>query len=452
MIALTACSQQKGFSVKGTIKGLENQSIFLSSSAKPDGFKKIQLNANGAFEVRDTIDGNEPVLYDLVDASQGQFMRGGAAMGVRINFIAQNGDKLVINGTKAEYQWADISGNKYSKEFTDFNTAIKDLQIQVKKQWEQYGALVRKRNPANQPQQDSIADIAEGIEAKSREQILQFAQQHPSYMVSAIALSNLAYSMPADKTQAAFNALDKNVRDSKFAETVLEALGQKKASADTEIGKMAADFEKKDINGNTIRLSDFKGKYVLLDFWGSWCGACRASHPHLKQVYNQYKDQGLVVIGVAEERSDKKEAWYKAIQKDGLPWLQILNDDGKGKTDVVKLYGISGFPTKILIDKEGKIVLRTVGTGEGGGEVEGAEGGSTAGSANAGSATASGTGAATSSTAANAALAAGSASSALSASSTGSASTGATTRKSNIPTRKSPEEELETKLKEAFEK
>ena len=100
----------------------------------------------------------------------------------------------------------------------------------------------------------------------------------------------------------------------------------------------------------------------MLDFWGSWCGPCRASHPHLKELWEKYKDQ-VVFIGIAQETSENVEEnqkeWRKAVKEDGMEWTQILNNEGE--TDVVKLYGISAFPTKILISPEGKILCKLVG-------------------------------------------------------------------------------------------
>jgi thiol-disulfide isomerase/thioredoxin len=128
----------------------------------------------------------------------------------------------------------------------------------------------------------------------------------------------------------------------------------------------APDFIKNDMNGNPFKLSSLKGKYVLVDFWGSWCGPCRASHPHLKQVYNKYKDKGFEILGIASEKvndlNTAKESWKKAVETDGITWMQVINNDNKGaQHDVTRLYGIEGYPTKLLLDKEGKILAKWLG-------------------------------------------------------------------------------------------
>jgi thiol-disulfide isomerase/thioredoxin len=133
---------------------------------------------------------------------------------------------------------------------------------------------------------------------------------------------------------------------------------------ETSVGSQYTDFTKKDINGKDFTLSSIRGKYVLLDFWGSWCGPCRRSHPHLKEVYEKYKSKGLEIIGIAEEKNKNLDecetAWKKAVKEDGLPWIQVINNYDKEKDDLVVKYGIQAFPTKILLDKNGKIVFRVV--------------------------------------------------------------------------------------------
>ena len=123
-------------------------------------------------------------------------------------------------------------------------------------------------------------------------------------------------------------------------------------------------FKAKGLDGNMVDIAAMKGKVVLIDFWGSWCGPCRKSHPHLKAVYEKYKSKGLEIVGVAVENGTKEkqqESWKKAIAEDGITWLQVLNN--RETNDIAKEYGVKVFPTKILVDKNGKIVLRSVGDG-----------------------------------------------------------------------------------------
>ena len=117
------------------------------------------------------------------------------------------------------------------------------------------------------------------------------------------------------------------------------------------IGAEAKDFTLEDINGAQLTLSSLRGKYVLLDFWASWCGPCVASFPHVKALYEQYHDK-LQVLGVAIH--DTKDKWKAAAAKHNLPWLLVIDTEGEGS--VGEKYGLIGVPTYVLLDPEGKIL------------------------------------------------------------------------------------------------
>lgn len=119
-------------------------------------------------------------------------------------------------------------------------------------------------------------------------------------------------------------------------------------------GKMAPDFEELLPNGKTMKLSDLRGSVVLLDFWASWCGPCRRENPHVVALYEQYKDKGFTVMSVSLDQ--ERGRWLEAIEKDNLSWPNHVSDLGHWASKAAKLYGVSGIPFTVLIDKEGKII------------------------------------------------------------------------------------------------
>lgn len=122
-----------------------------------------------------------------------------------------------------------------------------------------------------------------------------------------------------------------------------------------QIGKFLPEFQVSDVNGDIRKLSDFKGKYVLVDFWASWCGPCRAEFPHLRNLYAKYKDQGFEILAVSID--DTQEEWLKAIKEENLSWTNTL-DAGGFNSQLYKRFGLRGVPDNFLLDRSGKIVAR----------------------------------------------------------------------------------------------
>lgn len=128
-----------------------------------------------------------------------------------------------------------------------------------------------------------------------------------------------------------------------------------KATGGNWVGKEAPDFSLPDVNGKEVKLSSFRGKYVLVDFWASWCGPCRTENPNVVKTYNQYKDKNFTILGVSLDRPGQKDKWLKAIQDDKLAWTNV-SDLQFWNSPVVALYGFDGIPFNVLVDPQGKVV------------------------------------------------------------------------------------------------
>lgn len=176
--------------------------------------------------------------------------------------------------------------------------------------------------------------------------------QHPDSWFGFINLQQKVKVFRPQLSQKLYQNLSTNLKQ--YSEVT--DLGKQIAAMQTSsIGKTAPDFTLNTSDGQPISLSSYRGKYVLLDFWASWCAPCRAESPTVKGVYNLYKDSGFDVLGVSLDLAPSKPQWIAAIKQDGLTWAQV--SDLKGfDSDIAIKYGVHSIPANFLIDPSGKII------------------------------------------------------------------------------------------------
>lgn len=193
---------------------------------------------------------------------------------------------------------------------------------------------------------------------KERQELrLKYIHNNPSSPFAIKALRDYAgITIKPDVIEPIYNSLDQKIRSSAEGRQYAERI---RVAKYTSIGSEAPDFEMKDPDGNNLKLSDFRGKYVLLDFWASWCMPCRAEHPYLREVYKNYQDKGFEIFAVSLEQEGKKQAWLNAIEKDKITWPQV-SDLNFFNSKAALLYGINAIPQNFLLDKEGKIVAKNL--------------------------------------------------------------------------------------------
>jgi len=187
-----------------------------------------------------------------------------------------------------------------------------------------------------------------------RQQEIAFIKAHPGYIASAEALKDAVGYLPDDIRiyDKVFNGLSTAVQKSAAGMAVKKTID---AFMVVRIGAEAPLFTQPDTAGHAVNLKDFRGKYVLIDFWASWCGPCREENPNVVKAYQRYKDKNFTILSVSLDKTDKKDAWIKAINDDGLAWNHV-SDLKFWDNAVAKMYAVRSVPQNFLIDPKGKIV------------------------------------------------------------------------------------------------
>jgi len=182
----------------------------------------------------------------------------------------------------------------------------------------------------------------------------RFVEKHPNSIHSVYVLSVYSTTWGKEKTKELYDKLSIEIKQTEFGKEIANYI---KLNKNPEIGDSYVDFEMEDPNGEIRRLSEFEGKLVLLEFWGSGCLPCRQENPNLVKTYRKYQPKGFEIFAVSQDT--KEENWLRAIEKDGLPWTQV--SDLKGQSNIASLmYGISYIPDNFLIDQNGVIIGRNI--------------------------------------------------------------------------------------------
>jgi thiol-disulfide isomerase/thioredoxin len=241
-------------------------------------------------------------------------------------------------------------GTKLNDLFKSFNQSLEPVKAKIN----ELGQYARS--------QERTAGLEHEINEKYdvlAQEMLQvsvdFLEKNPGTLFSAfMLLSSMSQGIDDELIQRSYDKLDEQVKNSALGTIIRQEIEKSK------IKEIAVDEPFRDMTMQTpddreMSISDYagKGKYVLLDFWASWCGPCRAENPGVVALYNEYKDKGFEIVGISLD--DNKDAWLKGIKDDGITWPQM--SDLKGwKSEATSKYRVQGIPYTVLLDKEGKVI------------------------------------------------------------------------------------------------
>lgn len=342
-----SCSQtqaEKGnYIIEGTIKNYTAKTITLNELT-PRGLILIDSTevdqATGKFQFkRKRV--SQPTFAVM------NFNTGGIVL------VLDSGAKITVSIDANTPEAYGVSGS-------DDNEEIRKLILENNKYMKQMSELEAKYSLSNNDNmspelQMQIRGEYETIMSNRNEALRVIALTTPSVIAPYLVTNFLLPEADFEFFSAIDEKLYSKVSNSKYAQELRSRVNQLKATA---LGQQMTDIVMEDPYGKTLALSSLRGKYVLVDFWASWCGPCRRENPNVVKLYNKYKDKGFDIFSVSLD--DNKDAWMRAINADQLLWPSHVSDLKKWSSSVVPQFNIEGIPFTVLLDAEGRIIAKNL--------------------------------------------------------------------------------------------
>lgn len=309
------------------------------------------LVANGRFEI--TVPYKEPSRYMFYSRYEVKKKGGYAPFGI----IVTKSGTVQLNADLETFTNSTVPGNKENDLYLSFiKEGAPARQQIIDKLTAKYGADFSKHLNQKDPLYGEVNQYYNDLNAEFNkaqvERLGAFIKLHPDSFTALYLLNNMITVVPADKAQLYYGELTKTYKNTSYALNIEKSIDAKNITA---VGKIAPDFEQPDTLGKMVKLSDFRGQYILVDFWASWCIPCREENPNVVKAYNRFHKKGFTVLSVSLDQPGKKDAWLNAIHHDQLTWTQV-SDLKFWNNAVAKLYGIQAIPQNFLLDKDGKII------------------------------------------------------------------------------------------------
>lgn len=347
LLFLASCGES-GTNVKGNLLNAEGEMIRLErlSSTKGTPVDSCEVDSEGNFSLNA---GNEiePGFYRLsIDPKNSVIL------------LLENNEQTEVSGNALDFY------NSYSIEGSEGSRSLRELDQVLRRDFERSDSLKKVfqvHQQAGHLRLDSIAEAIDAVflemKAKNREFIIDMIEANPNSLVSLSAVQSLnpdvdyeVFQKVGDRLNA---AMPKSEYLKQFKMQLADIKARNQASARTGIGVEAPEMVMQTPDGQTIKLSDFRGKVTMIDFWASWCKPCRMENPNVVRVYNRFKDKGFEIFGVSLDQNG--EQWVQAIAQDGLTWKHG-SELKFWQSSFVPAYNLDGIPMTYLLDEKGVII------------------------------------------------------------------------------------------------
>src|SRR3954468_3064062 len=361
ILPVIAFAQQKSnfkYELVGNIQQIQDPVQLLVLSYSVDGkrvFDTTRLE-NGSYRFEGQL--SEPVrstlrvIVDTIAARNKGIVRRPIMQRDLLTVFLDKGKIEIL--TVDSFSNSKVSGSKVHDEYAKLAETLKPLNEENEKISKEYAAYYRAKDEQGMKKLEPKFDE---IDKQMRQVQGEYVKAHPQSPYAIFALNDFAgYDVDATAVEPLFQLLPKQVQESAAGRTLADKIAIAKK---TGVGMYAMDFTQNDTANVPVSLSSFRGKYVLVDFWASWCGPCRAENPNVVKAFQKYKDKGFTILGVSLDRPGQKEKWINAIHDDRLTWSHV-SDLMFWENAVAKLYGIQAIPQNYLLDPTGKIIAKGV--------------------------------------------------------------------------------------------
>ena len=362
LLLVASCSQQPSYVINGEIAGAEGKAVlsFMNPVSKTEVSDTVAIE-NGKFvfkgSAEDVVPGKIVILAENDEPATAHICVENAALNVKMDWanVRRNPRRgSIISGVVTE----GGVNNAFKKEYA----AIPEKVLAQEK----YAGFVAGRKKVSEAGNDmkkytelyaefmkEFGALSEELDRETKQAKIDFIKANPAVECAAEEYSKMFLGKASlEELEEVFNAFTPQVQNSAMAQGLKKEIEVLKS---IQPGAVAPDFTLETIGGEEFVLSSLRGKYVVLDFWASWCGPCRGSIPGIKKVYEQYKEKGVEIVGVSCDRT--AEPWRKAVEEDQSPWIHVIdfaNEKNGGR--VATKYAIHYIPTLYLLDKEGKMI------------------------------------------------------------------------------------------------